>query len=194
MPTDTPPTQQPAGFDPNNPDLFIDRPKWPTVIGVISVSWAGLGLLCGVLGTVGFVFMRQPMFTEQMEKSMGSPMPDVMLPNTMQLVLMGVGTLWACVLLFAGIALVTRKQTGRMLHLLYAIVALALACAGLFLQARQMSALHAWVEANPGNKWAQTQSPVGQFLGACFGMIMSLGYPTFLILWFGLGKGRQKIS
>lgn len=188
----TPPTS-PAPFDPNHPDLFVDRPKWPSVIGIISISWASLGLLCGVLSVFFFAWMNSGSFREMTEKGMGSPMPDLLRPNTLQFSLMSVGTVWAGVLLFAGIATLTRKETGRMLHLLYATVAIVLAVVGLVLQAKQMSAVRAWADANPDNKWAQQQKPMGQFLGICFAMFFSLAYPVFLALWFGMGKGREKI-
>ena len=189
----TPPTI-PAPFDPSNPDLFIDRPRWPTPVGIVSICWASLGLLCGILFTVGFAFTNGPQFSEMVEKGMGSPMPDVLRPNSSQLVLMAIGTLWAGVLLFAGIATLTRKESGRTLHLLYAIVALALAVVGLYLQARQMGEVRTWVDANPDNPWAKGQNPIGQFLGACFGMIFSLAYPIFLLIWFGVAKRNQKLS
>lgn len=191
--TATPPTS-PAPFDPNNPDLFIDRPRWPAVIGIISISWAGLGLLCGVVGMFMLMWMNTGSFREMTEKGMGSPMPELLLPNVLQLTLMGIGTAWAGVLLFAGITTFARKPTGRMLHLLYACVAIVLALAGLVLQAKQMTAVRAWADANPDSKWAQQQTPLGQFLGVCFSMFFSLAYPIFLALWFGMGKGRGRMN
>lgn len=183
-----------APFDPDHPELFVDRPTWPMVIGIISISWAALGLLCGVGGIFFFSWMNSPSFTEMTAKQMGSPMPDVLRASSLQLVLMGVGTAWAGVLLFAGITTLARKDTGRMLHLLYAAVAIVIAVAGLYLQAKQMSAVRTWADANPDNKWAQQQTPVGQFIGVCFAMFFSLAYPVFLALWFGMGKGRQRMK
>jgi hypothetical protein len=186
----TPPTE----FDPNHPDLFIDRPRWPTVVGIISISWSGLNLLCGIAFVGFFVWMNSASFTQMTEKGMGSPMPDVMRPNTLALVLMGVGTLWVGVLMFAGITTLARKDAGRMLHLLYAVVAIVLSAVGLVMQAKQNGAIRAWAEANPDTKWAQQQRPLGQFFGLMCGMGWGLAYPLFLIVWFGVVKGKEKIG
>ncbi len=185
--------ETPAPFDPNRGDMFVDPPKWTTPVGIVSICLASLGLLCGVCGLVGIVFLNSPQMAEQMEKGVGAPMPDVMRPNTVQTVLIVISTLWAGVLLAAGLATLARRETGRMLHLLYAIVAILMGGYGLYLQGQQMGAQKDFFAANPDSPWAKHYSPTGALVGACVGMVFSFSYPLFLIIWFGMGKGKERM-
>ena len=78
-----PPTE--SAFDMPMP---AEPPAWPKVVGIISIVWASLGLLCGVCGTGWLLYM--PTFAKSMEAQMG-PMPPAMSPSPAQLALMVLG-------------------------------------------------------------------------------------------------------
>src|SRR4051812_22540881 len=111
-----PPTQ--SDFEIPLPD---EAPAWPKVVGIISIVWASAWMLCGVCGLASPLFLG--MMSNMVEKDMG-PMPPAMRPSLPQMALMAVGLAWAVLLLCAGIATVTRKPSGRVLHLAYAVGAL----------------------------------------------------------------------
>ena len=190
--TDSPVT--PDSFDPNRTDLFIDRPTWPKVIWIISISWACFWMMCGLLMTVGMFFMNSQAFTEMTEKGMGAPMPDAFRPSSTMWAFGAVGSLWLLVLLFAGLATLRHRDSGRGLHLLWAVVAVVLGCVSMVLQAKMLSGKRVWVEANPDSAWGKQFSPVGEFIGTLVGMAISFSYPLFLIIWFGMGKGKQRMK
>jgi hypothetical protein len=187
-----PPTS--PDFDPSNPDLFREPPKWPKVTGIISIVLASLGLVCGGCGMGWLAFM--PTFMKNVESQMGGPMPDAMMPGMGQLALMGVQLLWSVLLLVAGIATLKRNEAGKKLHVLYAIGAMLLGLLGLALQYQQLQTLNEWVAANPDNKWAiqQKQGQPFQYIGMCVGVVVGLGYPIFCIIWFGFVKRRAPME
>lgn len=193
MSTD-PVSSDPAPFDPNHPDLFVDRPKWPTVVGIISIAWAGVWLACGLMMAAFVVFLSSEAFAEMTEKGMGGPMPDAFRPDALMMVMGVVSSLWLLVLLFAGFATVKRAATGRGLHLLWAIVAVVLGIIGSYLQAKMLGEKRAWAEANPETGWAKNFKPGFEFVMALVTMFISFIYPVFLILWFGMGRGRERMK
>lgn len=181
---DAPPTE--AGALPGEPQ------KWPGVVGVTSIVLASLGLLCGLCGSV-WTFMA-PSFLQRAEAQMGAPAPDVMYPGVAQIVLMVIGTLWAVVLLVAGIMLVRRKDTARKLHLVYAGVAVLLGLISMGLSTQQQLAVLAWAKANPDSPWAKNASPLGLVIGLVLGLIIGLGWPIFCLIWFGIIKRRETVQ
>ncbi len=111
------------------PPAMSELPGWPKVIGTISIVWASLGLLCGGCGMIFLVAM--PTFMKGAVEKLG-PMPPPMLPSPEQMVLGGIGFLWAIVLLVAGITTVTRRPIGRPLHLIHGAVAIILGVLAIF--------------------------------------------------------------
>src|SRR5688572_15792538 len=124
-------------------DIVPDEPpRWPGVVGVISIVWASLGILCGACGVLSPVLMQ--MFLAQAEQQLG-PMPAAMKPGPMQVGLAGVSLAWAFVLLTAGILLMIRKPVARPLHLVYGAVAILLTIAGTAAGVMAQMALNEWV-------------------------------------------------
>src|SRR6185295_15653642 len=121
------------------------------------------------------------------EKSMG-PMPPPMIPSLPQVALAGVGLVWACVLMAAGIACVGRRRVGRTLHLVYA-VSIATTIVGLSLVVMQQRELADWYAKNPSSEWTKKQSSVGSSIGLGCGVVLGMGWPLFCLVWF-LPRGR----
>jgi hypothetical protein len=180
-----PPTE--SAFEmpmPNEP------PAWPKVVGIISIVWASLGLTCGLCFAGWLLYL--PMFAKKMEAQMG-PMPPTMTPSPAQMALMVVGVLWAIFLLTAGIATVSRKASGRTLHLAYAIGAILLTLPSLGLQVKQQMDTADWASKNPDSKWAQ-QSKAGPMIGLSVGAVMGFAWPIFCLAWFAPKKHSPDVN
>ncbi len=177
-------------FNPSPPtEPFDDLPPepagWPKVVGVISIVWASIGMLCGMCGVAGLAMM--PQFMSQMEQQLG-PMPDIMKPTPLMLGVAALGFIPPVILLIAGIMTVMRRPAGRSLHLLYAVIGLVLGVIGIGIQLKHQLDLMEWARQNQDSKWAQQAgSPFG-FVGLGFGAILSFAWPVFCLIWFGIVK------
>jgi hypothetical protein len=177
------------------PPAMSELPGWPKVIGTISIVWASLGLLCGGCGMIFLVAM--PTFMKGAVEKLG-PMPPPMLPSPEQMVLGGIGFLWAIVLLVAGITTVTRRPIGRPLHLIHGAVAIILGVLAIFFQVRQQGELAAWAAANADSGWAKQMnapgSSIGRTLGLAFTVLLSFAWPCFCLAWFAPSKRSAQLG
>src|SRR5262245_6912929 len=102
-------------FSPEMLDPPGELPRWPKTIGITSIVIGGLYVCCGACGLIQLV--RGP---QQMPEGVSPPPQPPPLSAAMQVV----GFLLAIVLLAAGVLLLNRKEAGRWLHLIYAIIAI----------------------------------------------------------------------
>lgn len=168
-----------------------ERAKWPKTVGIISIAWAGLGLMCGFCGVGWMMFVGK--FLAGAEQQFG-PAPDVVKPNSAQLIVGVVGMVAPILLLIAGIATLRRKPAGRVLHLTYALVAIILGAAGAALGIRQQMAIMHWAGENQNDKWV-TQGGVGSPFGLIIlaaVLLMTFAWPLFCMIWFGAVKRDTK--
>lgn len=173
-------------------DDFDAQPGWPKPVGIISIVWGSLGLLCGVCG-LGSVTMMSS-FMKGVEEQMGSPMPDVMKPSGAQMGLMALSFIPAVILIVAGVMTVKRNYKGRMLHLVYVGLSVVIGALGIGMQVMQQLAQKDWAAQNPDNKWAQNIQQGGMFayIGIAFGVILSFAWPVFCAIWFGAVKRKPE--
>ncbi len=188
MDTNTPSTPQVA---PDYIDLPGNPPAWPKVIGIISIVFASLGLVCGGCGLVVTPFMGQMMGGA----AEGHELPPIYQPNIGNMVYGAFGLLNALLLLIAGVMTVSRKPVGRPLHLIFAIIGIPLTIIGLFIQWKLQQETAAWAaQADPANPFAQQflspQARMGNMIGLIFGGVLGLAYPIFVLIWFGLVKRK----
>lgn len=178
----------PAGFDPDDPSLFVEAPRWPKVVGTISIVWACIGLFCAGCGFAVMPFQAQ--FMEPMLE--GAPLPPTMVMGPLDWALAGIGLGLTFVLLFAGIATVGRKPVGRTLHLAYALAALPLVAVNIWNALDKNAAMAQWAADYPNSPMAQGQSGPGAAFGAAISVILillfGLAWPVFCLIWFGLVK------
>lgn len=170
-------------------DLPAALPAWPKVVGIISIVLASLGLTCGTCGVGMLAFL--PQILKMAEQQMG-PAPTVMFPGPMLVGITALGVLWSVVLMVAGIMTVKRKPAGRIAHLLYAPVSVLLTIVSTAVNWQYQSGVSAWAAANPTDKWAQQHNSTGSFVGMAIGVIIGLGWPIFLLIWFGVVKTRPE--
>jgi uncharacterized membrane protein len=172
----------------------VNRPKWPVVIGIISIIWGGLWLLCGGLG-LAFLPFSASLVEPALE---GDPLPYGMVPTATDYIIGTIGIIGSLLLLFAGIMAVSRRPLTRPLHLVYGIIAIPLS---LWSYMNQMSkaALNAeWAKEFPDNPMAAGMSAdsgqvaVGQIVGLVMTILLGVCIPLFYLIWFGLIKTKPE--
>lgn len=182
------------------PDLGAEPNTWPKVIGIISIVWASLGLLCNVCGAVSPLFqsfamsMVPPEQQQQMQQQAAAQ-------NTAFTVVMSlIGLLLAGLLLFAGIQTLRFRWKGRMLHLVWGAVSILTAIIGAVIgfgmMKAQVAAQIQQLQSDP-NTAAQAQQMQGAVEATAYGMygcmvLFSFAYPLFVLIWFGLIKTRAE--
>lgn len=174
---------------PTEPEPLLEPaelPRWPAVIGGISIGWAAFGLGCAGCGVLSLALGLQPgAGTDQ------AP-PPTMTPPMM--VHMGVSSLNTVLLLIAGIMTCTRRPVGRALHLAYGGVAIPLLVVGVILQLQSQSAMMQWMQDNPDSPTAQAMNSgfgrIAMTFGLVLGVLLGAPWPIFCLIWFGLVKRR----
>lgn len=172
----------------------VDRPKWPVVIGIVSIIWGGLWLLCGGLG-LAFLPLSAGFMEQALE---GDPMPYGMVPVATDYVIAVLGLLGSLLLLFAGIMAVSRRPITRPLHLVYGVMTIPLSLWS-YLHQMSKAALNAeWAKEFPNNPMAQGmsadsgQAAAGQVIGLVMTILLGVCIPLFYLIWFGLIKTKAE--
>lgn len=181
-----------------DPDAFDDDfdgelPGWTKPVGVISIIWGVLLVVCGGLGTA--MAALQPTMMQAAAGQLEGGVPDFMLQVNMAAVVMGVvGLVWAVLNIIAGVLTVGRSYTGRIVHLVWAVGAIAMIIASAKIQLDIQADIAAWMEANPDAQFTQQQQatgPIGQVIGVVLTLVF-LVWPAFCLFWFGLVKKTEK--
>jgi hypothetical protein len=183
------PPQAPFGGDFG---LEPQRKAWPKVIGIISIVWGSLALICNGCGLVGQMFQSAAMgmMPQQTGGQQIPPMPDVMKPGIAEYAVSGLGILIGVILITGGSMLVARNPIGRVLHLAYAGLSIVITLAGTALAIQKQSAIAAWAKQNTEDFWAKQQGQSASFAMIGIGVVALLGlaYPIFCLVWFGAVK------
>jgi hypothetical protein len=180
----TPPTT----FDPNAPGLFVDGPKWPKAVGILSIVFGALSLLC-VGGTAAMIPFSSQMISPMLN---GDPMPPNAVMTPSKYALIGVALALSVFLLVAGVQLLRRRYASRMMHLIYGLVSVPVVFWSTWVQLADLEATKQWAQQYPGNQYAQSLSMPGQDIaqavGPIIGVVIGLAWPLFCLIWFGLVK------
>ncbi len=173
------------------PDMsLVKKPVWPPVLGGICIALGTFGLLCGGLGLATL-----PLSTSMVEGMLdGDPLPPSLSPSVTTITLGLVGLVIAIFLVIAGIVLVMRCAKARVLFLVYACLALPLKFISFLNQLHIQAADKQWALDYPDNTIAQNMSSpgteIGQMVGLGVFILFGLGWPVFLLMWFGLLKTK----
>lgn len=174
--------------------LLAEPPKWPKVIGILSIIWGAIGITC-LGGSFASSFFFRPMMEQVVQQQGGEGLPPNMDVGAMQYALLAVGLVLAGMLFAAGIMTLSRKPVGRMLHLVYAILAIIYTFWSSVVSIQQQNEMGVWVEANPDHPFAQGQNPILNLVMMAAGVLVSLAWPLFCVIWFTLserGKSDMK--
>ncbi len=185
----TPPTEQ-VGLDEFD---LNEAPRWPKVVGIISVVWGGIGLTCGGCG-MGTPAIMGFLMGSQLN---GAPLPPLWTFGPLDYVLGVLGIVMAIVLVVAGVQTILRRRLGRALHLVYAVVVLPMIVVSALNGFSKQSAMAQWAKDYPDNEFAQRINAGGpdQMIELVVGVAMILFfmlYPLFCLIWFGLIKNKHE--
>lgn len=178
---------------------FIDETpsKWPTVIGVISIVLASLGLLCGCAGYFQVPLQRWGL---KMQSQSGQPDPlaeaQIKIAEQYQMltiILLTIGmviTLW---LLVASIALVRRRRSARGQMIGWAVASILMLAINVVFQVLMFQAtadeLRQMGEAQSiGRLW------IGVAITAFFVLVFGLALQLFVLIWFSRRKVREEMA
>ncbi|MEZ6244144.1 MAG: hypothetical protein R3B57_14005 [Phycisphaerales bacterium] len=171
-----------------------EAPKWPKVVGIISIVWGALGLLCGVGGLA-----MMPLSSSFMEPMLeGDPPPPTVSFGPVDYGLAALGPVLAILLIAAGIMTINRKRAGWAGHLLYACISIPLLLFATYNNFQKQAGLEQWAQDYPANKYAEMISKsqgMQQTAGAVTAIVMLvifLAYPLFCLIWFGLMKTKHE--
>lgn len=177
--------------DPGDLDLPPEEAKWPRVVGIVSICWASLGIVCGGCAPIAGVFAMS-----MIPADMRSEFPPNMAGTPAMWVVVVVGLFNTALLLAAGIVTMRRRPLGGMLHLAYGAAAVVIFVISMVLQFQHQDMLAQWAAQNPGTAFAKQMSnpgqKVGTVIGMVFGGILGLAYPIFVVVWFGVIKRRPE--
>jgi hypothetical protein len=180
-------------------DLPAEPPAWPKAIGIFSIVWGSLAVICGVCGAIAVLSMDQIFqWAANMQAQSGrpapqgfpsGPMPHELKMNAIQLIGAFISPIGGILLLAAGIFLVQRKPPARPLHLSYAITSLLGTLLGFVGSYFYMQSVSKYIASNPSDAWAtfmgqQGGGPQLQFVQALVVTVIAVIYPTFVLLWF----------
>jgi hypothetical protein len=170
--------------------LEPERKSWPKVVGIFSIVWGSLALLCNGCGLAAQVF--QSAMLGMMPQPTGPnaqqipPIPDVMKPGFAEFASGGLGIVIGVILITAGSMLVSRNPLGRVLHLVYAGLSILVTVVGTALAFQKQTAIAAWAKQNADNFWGKQQAQAGPFayIGIGVAVLLGLAYPVFCLIWF----------
>ena len=171
-----PPTQAPS------PILAVPPPNWPTVIGVIAIVWAAIGILGSVCGFVISAFM--PAFNQI---APDAPPTFEMTPLTAIMYVLGLAM--AAVLMAVGVGLMKRRPWSVRLGRFWAVANIVVVLFSVLVAyGNQKSQMEAMSDGGP-------PMPTGFMEGVAIGsvscgLIFGWALPVFLLVWFA----RQKIK
>lgn len=194
----------PESDDHADPDLDADRPGWPKVVGILSITFASLSLFCGLAGS-GFALASEPILAALMGSQRGDAPPPPFSPPMDAILVVSIGLSLALniLLLVAGVRTLRRSPNGRSLHLIYVLAAVVSTGFGVYAQLhgqmRQERAMDAWLEQHSDTQFGQAigeqveqqraGSGVTTLLSIGVGMAVGLAWPAFCGFWFGpMGK------
>ncbi|MDX2146345.1 MAG: hypothetical protein SFZ23_02385 [Planctomycetota bacterium] len=212
-------TQFPPPMPPTNPfdsyqaaeNFQGPPPGWPKGLGIFSIVWGSLGLVCGVCGLAFLLmmpnFMQQVANAQPAQSGQAPPPtpPDILFKQPpIALAGMGLSVLVVILLIIAGIMTMGRKKPGGLLHILYAVfslVATGLTVVGGVQHAHNVAA---WIQQNPDHPFfAQAGGSMGFGMSTdpTMGTIQAVGlavvsaiYPLFCLVWFGILKKDPSVG
>lgn len=206
-------TQFPSSNDPSMPAMpnfggptdFLPEPKtWPKTVGIISIVWGSLGLICNGCGLVGGL-VSGPMMQQMAAQNpqLAQQMQNAPPPSGLQMGIAALGILVSTMLIVAGSMLIARKPIAAALHLAWAVITLLLTIGNTIVSIGPMQQQMQQMQTQMQSQSGAATPPPGAMQGmqaamygslACMALI-TLSYPIFCLIWFGFVKrGTAEIT
>ena len=191
----TVPPTDPEAFDPSDPSRFVERPKWPRGIGIISIILGSIGLLCSV-GAAGAGVFLAPLQQQAVSDLApdADPLPGAMTPLIWVSLIFGTGL--AFLQLIGGVFCASYKPVARPTLLIYGVLGIVSTFLGVYANMQQQGVMSDWAQANPGNPIADQMNSdaqaISQLVGLAIGLLLGLGISLFYVIWFGLVKTKPE--
>ena len=163
----------------------------PTVLmvfGILNIIFGALGLCGSIFGVIGMLAPQPPGDANPVMKAMENPVYE-----TINMVNVGLGFIFAVVLLVAGILLLKRNPMGRTLSMVYAVYSMISVVVGLavffaFVYGPLAEAVEA--EVGPEGQAMKIAVMAGMGMGVCFG----LAYPVTLLFFMMTEKVKRALG
>ena len=174
-------------FDDN---LDAELPAWPKVVGIISIVWGSLLLLCtgwNVLGVTVLSSMNRTSLETQFPDGFSSEIAD---PTLIQQLMAISSLLLTVILVVSGALLLLRKAVARPLFLFYSVATLIMSVLGVWYVLGIQSAAAIWINNNPGTTFADAGDIILLILLVSVVLMTLIGliWPVFCLIWFGFKK------
>lgn len=168
---------------------YREPAKWPTVVGVVSIVWGGLGLLCGVCG--GVMMLMPSMMIGMVPEEQRAEVERQMAANAawpIEYILLAFSVLLTVLLLVAGIMLVKRNPGARPMFLAYGAAGVLLSLCQVGVQYVKIpQAVKASVPAGATDEAIRQATFMGYAMAALM-ILLGMAWPAFCLIWFGLVK------
>lgn len=181
-------TQFPDTVNPIEPEI-TEPPKWPKVIGIISVVLGSLFLLCGGCGLGVMPFMES--LTGAAKDAPGG-LPPTMQPTVEMYASGAAGLLWSVVLIAAGITLLMRKAVARQMFMVWVCGAIPLAIWGTLISLHLKSQMADFATKFPDSPFSKGVGGPLDYLGPAIQLVLGYTYPVFCGVWFGMVKKKPE--
>lgn len=176
---------------PNDTEAHIDDPalaeppKWPKVIGIISIVYGGLFTLCGGCGLIAMPFM-----STMMAGAADAPggLPPTMTPSVATYASYAAGTFESLWLLVSGIVLVMRKPAARYCMLAWVAMAIPTAIWGTIIAFDMKQQMAQFAADHPDSPFAKGVGGWTDYIGPAIQLVIGYSYPLFCLVWFGFVK------
>jgi hypothetical protein len=169
-----------------DPTLYppTQRSVWPSVIGIISIVLASLGIICMPIGLAFNSYNRMNPKQAELMADFPSWYGTYQIASSILYVMLYV------LLLVAGILLVRRRlAAARSAHLIFALANLLALGVGMAMLAVLNQAISQSVSSD-----MRHGMQVGLMFGGACTLIIAGAYPVFLLVWFSRSRIRQEIN
>lgn len=188
----TPPQHVTPPRQPGEIGGMEDGPRWPKIIGIISIVLGIGGCLGGVWGFLTPMLMRK--WAEHVPPEQAAALGNVEAWGKWIAISSALTLLIALVLLVAGIALVKRRRYAIKLTRIWAVskmlFALVSTYVGYIIQQEQFEQMSQQNPVLSGSPFVD----IALVVGVAFGLVWGCAFPMFVLIWFSRSKVKAEYS
>ena len=191
------PDDTPAPPTSGIPELEVPASRWPTVIGVVCIILASIGLMCSCVG-----YFNVPLQRMGVEWAAKSGQADAVAEAQLRaaerfniffiaVLTVGVGlTIW---LLVAAIALLRRRRSSRVQLIAYAMTSLFMLSLDIALQILTFQAAAAELnQLDQGQRVGEIW--VSHVVQGFFIVLFGVAFQVFLLVWFSRARIKDEVA